>query len=253
MGPQNEIFAFLCRTGDNTLVLGHRISEWCGLAPALEEDIALANIALDLIGQTQMWLGLAGEVEGENRSADDLAMLRDAIDFRNILLVERPNVDFGHTMMRQFLFDTWHLAQLDQLQSSSNTQVSEIAAKSIKEVQYHLTRSSEMVIALGDGTQESHDRMQSALDALWTYVGEMYHDDEADIAVEEEGIAPLPSQLRDDCFAKYAQVFGKATLTQPANEFAHKGGKNGFRHTEHLGHMLSQMQYLQRAYPGLSW
>ena len=249
----DPLFEFLVRTGDSTLVLGHRISEWCGLAPALEEDIALANIALDLIGQTQMWLGFAAEVEGEGRSADDLAMLRDAIDFRNLLLVERPNVDFGHTLMRQFLFDTYHLALLSRLQESSQERVAEIAAKSIKEVQYHFTRSSEIVTALGDGTQESHDRMQAALDALWPYVGEMYLDDDMDRAVAAAGIGPLPSSLRAACFAKYNAVLGEASLAIPQSDFAHKGGKNGFRHSEHLGHMLTHMQHLQRAYPGLSW
>jgi ring-1,2-phenylacetyl-CoA epoxidase subunit PaaC len=253
MEPNDALFEYLCRTGDSTLVLGHRISEWCGLAPALEEDIALANIALDLIGQTQMWLGLASEVEGAGRSADDLAMLRDAIDFRNLLLVERPNMDFGHTLMRQFLFDTYHLALLEKLQTSTNQQIAGIAAKSAKEVQYHLTRSSEIVTALGDGTRESHDRMQTALDALWPYVGEMFLDDAVDEAVAEAGIAPLSSSLKDGCFARYRAVFGEATLALPDSDFAHQGGKNGFRHTEHLGHMLAQMQHLQRAYPGLSW
>ncbi len=253
MNAQSALFEFLCRTGDSTLVLGHRLSEWCGMAPALEEDIALANIALDLIGQTQMWLGLAGEVEGENRSADNLAMLRDAIDFRNLLLVERPNTDFGHTLMRQFLFDTYHLALLEKLQTSSNAEIAAIAAKSVKEVSYHLTRSSEVVIALGHGTEESHTRMQTALDTLWPFVGEMFHDDAVDQAVADSGIAPLPSSLKDQCFKTYRDVLSEATLNQPESDFAHKGGKNGFRHTEHLGHMLAQMQYLQRAYPGLTW
>lgn len=253
MTPNDALFEYLCRTGDSTLVLGHRISEWCGHAPALEEDIALANIALDLIGQTQMWLALAGEVEGKGSSADDLAMLRDAIEFRNPLLVERPNGDFAHTLMRQFLFDVYHLALLDKLQTSTNQQVAEIATKSIKEVQYHLTRSTDIVIALGDGTAQSHDRMQNALEALWPYVGELFLDDVVDETVAEAGIAPLPSSLKDSCFAKYVAVFGEATLAMPDSTFAHNGGKNGFRHTEHLGHMLAQMQHLQRAYPGLSW
>lgn len=253
MDGNDALFEFLCRAGDNTLVLGHRLSEWCGVAPALEEDIALANIALDLIGQTQMWLDLAGEVEGKNRSADDLAMLRDAMDFRNLLLVERPNGDYGHTLMRQFFFDAWHLAFLDGLRGSSHQQISDIAAKSIKEVQYHETRSTETVIALGDGSDESHQRMQTALDQLWPYVGEMFLDDAVDVVIAEAGIAPLPSTLHGACFAKYRAVLDQATLTQPDSDFAHKGGKTGFRHTEHLGQMLAQMQYLQRAYPGLTW
>lgn len=253
MNEQTALFEFLCRTGDNTLVLGHRLSEWCGIAPALEEDIALANIALDLIGQTQMWLALAAETEGKGRSADDLAMLRDAIDFRNLLLVERPNGDYGQTLMRQFFFDIWHLAQLETLQTSSNAEVAAIAAKSIKEVQYHVTRSTETVIALGDGSDESHERMQAALDEFWPYVGEMFLDDEVDETIAAAGIAPLPSSLKDKCFAQYRSVLGQAALALPESEFMHKGGKNGFRHTEHLGHMLAQMQYLQHAHPGLSW
>jgi len=249
----SDLFEFLCRMGDNTLVLGHRLSEWCGVAPVLEEDIALANTALDLIGQTQVWLALAAKVEEKGRGADDLAMLRDVGDFRNVLLTERPNEDFGHTMMRQFLFDCWHVEALEHLQTSSNSDIADIANKAVKEAQYHLMRSSETVIALGDGTQESHDRMQAALDALWSYVGEMFLDDAVDEAMAKASIAPLPSTLRAKFDARVTEVFAQATLTQPDSDFAHRGGKNGFRHTEHLGHMLTQMQWMQRAYPGMTW
>lgn len=246
-------FEFLCRMGDNTLILGHRVSEWCGVAPVLEEDIALANIALDLIGQTQMWLGLAGEAEGQGRSADDLAMLRDVWDFRNILLVEQPNGDFGQTMMRQFLFDAWHVAQLDALTASTDAEVAAIAAKAVKEVRYHVERSADTVIGLGDGTAESHARMQAALDLFWPYVGEMFVDDAVDDAMAEVGIAPLPSSLRPDYDARIYRVLDEATLRRPDSDFAHKGGRSGFRHSEHLGHLLTQMQWLQRAYPGARW
>ncbi|WP_424985986.1 1,2-phenylacetyl-CoA epoxidase subunit PaaC [Microbulbifer sp. S227A] len=246
-------FEFLCRMGDNTLVLGHRVSEWCGHAPALEEDIALANTALDLIGQTQMWLGLAAEVEAAGRSADDLAMLRDAWDFRNALLVEQPNGDFGQTMMRQFLFDAWHLPMLEALQHSGETRVAEIAAKSVKEAAYHAERSGDTVIRLGDGTSESHRRMQAALDLLWPYVGEFFVADEVDTAMAEAGIAPDPASLRAAFDRRVTDVMAQATLVIPDSDFAHKGGKSGFRHSEHLGHMLTQMQWLQRAYPGASW
>ncbi len=246
-------FEFLCRMGDNALVLGHRVSEWCGVAPVLEEDIALANVALDLIGQTQLWLGLAGEVEGEGRDADKLAFHRDVWDFRNVLLVEQPNGDFGQTMMRQFLFDAWHLAQLTALIDSSDKEISAIAEKSAKEVTYHLERSSDTVIGLGDGTEESHRRMQAALDLLWPYVGEMFLGDDVDAAMVEAGIAPEPESLR----ASYDQLVGDtlvaATLAKPEDDFAHKGGKSGARHSEHLGHMLTQMQWLQRAYPDATW
>ncbi len=250
---QAQLLEFLCRMGDNTLVLGHRVSEWCGHAPVLEEDIALANIALDLIGQTQMWLGLAAEVEGKGRNADDLAMLRDVWDFRNVLLVEQPNGDFGQTILRQFLFDSWHLAMLTGLTTSTNTEIAAIAAKSVKEVQYHVERSAETVIALGDGTAESHDRMQAALDLLWPYVGEMFVPDAVDDAMAAAGVAPDLGALRARFDAEVSTVLRAATLTPPEGGFAHKGGKTGFQHSEHLGHMLTQMQWLQRAYPGAEW
>ncbi|MFD3189871.1 1,2-phenylacetyl-CoA epoxidase subunit PaaC [Sedimentitalea sp. HM32M-2] len=249
----DALFEFLCRMGDNTLVLGHRVSEWCGVSPVLEEDIALANTALDLIGQTQMWLGLAGEIEGAGRSADDLAMLRDAWDFRNVLLVEQPNGDFGQTMMRQFLFDAWHVAMLTALTESADPRVAEIAAKAVKEARYHVERSGDTVIGLGDGTSESHARMQAALDLLWPYVGEMFLADSVDAAMAAAGIAPDPAGLRAGFDAHVGQVMAAATLSLPESDFAHKGGKDGVRHSEHLGHMLTQMQWLQRAYPGASW
>lgn len=250
---QAALFEFLLRMGDNTLVLGHRVSEWCGHAPVLEEDIALANIALDLIGQTQLWLGLAGEVEGKGRDADALAFRRDAWDFRNLLLAEQPNGDYGRTMMRQFLFDALHLQQLEALKGSSDSRIAEIADKSSKEVAYHLERSGDTVISLGDGTSESHDRMQAALDRLWPFAGEVSVDDDVDAAMDAAGIAPLPSSLREPWEARVRQVMAEATLEIPEDDFAHKGGKTGFRHTEHLGHMLTEMQWLQRAYPDATW
>ncbi|MBP7000427.1 1,2-phenylacetyl-CoA epoxidase subunit PaaC [Amaricoccus sp.] len=249
---QEAVFETLLRLGDSTLILGHRVSEWCGHSPALEEDIALANVALDLIGQTQMWLGLAGEVEGKGRSADDLAYLRDAWDFRNLLLVERPNGDFGHTLMRQFLFDAYHFELLKALQSSSDPRIAEIAAKAAKEVAYHLERSSDLVIRLGDGSDESRRRMQDALDALWAYTGEMFLADEKDLAVAQAGIAPDPASLRAAWEGNVRDVLTEATLAIPADGFAHKGGKRGV-HTEHLGYILADMQFLQRAYPGAEW
>lgn len=249
----DQLFEYLCRMGDNTLVLGHRVSEWCGHAPVLEEDIALANTALDLIGQTTLWLDLAGEVEGAGRNADKLAFHRDVWDFRNLLLVEQPNGDFGQTMMRQFLFDAWHLSQLHALMDSSNAQVAAIAEKSSKEVTYHLERATDTVIGLGDGTEESHNRMQAALDKLWPYVGEMFVSDDVDAAMFDAGIAPDPASLRPAYDALLDGVFTAATLVRPQDDFGHKGGKSGKRHSEHLGHMLAQMQWLQRAYPDATW
>ena len=247
------LFEFLLRQGDNTLILSHRVSEWCGHAPVLEEDIALANIALDLLGQAQMWLGLAAKVEGAGRSADDLAMQRDAWDFRNAILVERPNGHFGQTMMRQFLFDAYHVELLDDLTKSSNARIAAIAAKSLKEVEYHVERSATTIIALGDGTQESHARMQAALDDQWTFAGEFFETDASDETLNETGIAPLPSSLRSRFDARAKVVLGAATLAIPDTSFAHSGGRSGKQHSEHLGHLLTQMQWLQRAYPGATW
>lgn len=248
MEPKVE---FLLRLGDNALVLGHRISEWCGHAPVLEEDVALANVALDMIGQTQLWLGLAGKIEDDGRSADDLAFLRDAWDFRNVLLVEQPNRDFGVTMMRQMLFDIWHKLYLTELASCADTEIAAIAQKSLKEVTYHLERSSDVVIALGDGTEESHGRMQAALDRLWPYVGELFQTDAVDAALP--GIAPDAAALRAAYDAQLTTLLETATLVRPNSDFAHKGGRDGSRHTEHLGHMLATMQVLQRSYPGATW
>ena len=253
MTREEALFQFLLRMGDNTLVLGQRVSEWCGHAPVLEEDIALANTALDLIGQTQMWLNLAGEVEGKGRDADKLAFLRDVWDFCNLLLVELPNGDFGRTMMRQFLFDAWQSVLLGRLINSAEPRVAEIAEKAGKEVAYHVERSSGTVVGLGDGTEESHARMQAALDYLWPYVGEMFASDTVDEEMARAGIAPEPAGLREQYDALVGRVLGEATLSIPEGGFFHKGGKDGTRHTEHLGHMLTEMQWLQRAYPGASW
>jgi len=250
---RDALFQYLLRFGDNTLVLGHRVSEWCGHAPVLEEDIALANIALDLIGQTQMWLGLAGEVEGKGRSADDLAMLRDAWDFRNVLLVEQPNGDFGQTIMRQFLFDLWHDLMLAGLQTSADERIAGIAEKASKEVRYDLERSRDTVIGLGDGTAESHQRMQKALNLLWPYLGELFEHDAIDAAAIAAGIGPDPASIEASYRMALDGILAEATLAIPSGTFAHQGGRSGARHSEHLGHLLTQMQWLQRAYPGATW
>jgi ring-1,2-phenylacetyl-CoA epoxidase subunit PaaC len=250
-------FEFLLRQGDNALVLGHRISEWCGHGPMLEEDIALANTALDLIGQTQLWLGLAAEAEGKGRTANDLAYLRDAMDFRNVLLVELPNGedgrDYARTIMRQFLFDAFQVPWLAALSRSSDDQVAAIAAKSLKEAQYHLERSRETVIALGDGTKDSNARMQTALDQLWPYAGELMRDDAVDNAMSEAGVAPLPSSIQTTWRNSVTGALAEATLITPESDFSHSGGRDGKRHSEHLGHMLATMQVLQRSYPGQTW
>ncbi len=250
---ETAVFEFLLRQGDNALVLGHRLSEWCGVGPALEEDIALANTALDLIGQAKMWLESAvGEID-DSRSANDLAYLRDAWDFRNLLLVEVPNGDFGQTLLREFFFDAFQLPWLNALSQSSNQRIADIAAKAFKEASYHLERSAETVIALGDGTEQSHQRMSRALDYLWPYTGEMFVDDAIDTHIESVGIAPLPSSMRQAWNQTVDSVLSQAQLARPQSTFAHSGGRTGFRHTEHLGHLLAQMQVLQRSYPGATW
>lgn len=249
----NHLFEFLLRQGDNALILGQRMSEWCGHGPALEEDIALANTALDLIGQTQLWLAYAAEVEGNNRTNNDLAFLRDAYDFRNVLMLEVPNEDFGRTMMRQFLFDAFQVPWLTALQTSSDQRVADIAVKSLKEASYHLERSAETVVALGDGTEESNRRMQAALNFLWPYCGEVFVEDESDKAMQESGVAPLPADMKEQWTTTVQSTLKAAELKSPEDPFAHSGGRNGKRHTEHLGHMLATMQTLQRSYPGAQW
>lgn len=251
IGPE-ALFEFLLRMGDNTLILGQRVSEWCGHAPVLEEDIALANTALDLIGQTQLWLGLAAEIENKGNTADNLAFKRDASGFRNVLLVELPNGDFGKTLMRQFLFDAWHLNILRALKTSSDGRIADIATKATNEAAYHLERSSDLVIRLGDGSDESHTRMQNALDDTWTYAGELFVSDAIDQSLAEAKIAPEPASLKSHWDEVIDTVMKQATLTVPDTHHVHKGGKRGV-HTEHLGHLLADMQFLQRAYPNATW
>ncbi|WP_435138344.1 1,2-phenylacetyl-CoA epoxidase subunit PaaC [Pseudopelagicola sp. nBUS_19] len=250
---KDNLYQFLLRLGDSSLILSHRTSEWCGHAPVLEEDIALANTALDLIGQAQMWLEYAGEVQGEGKTPDDIAFQRDAWDFRNVLLTELPNGDFGRTLLRQFLFDAYQSILMGRLIKSSDVTVAAIAAKTMKEVTYHVERSADTVVGLGDGTPESHTRMQEALDYLWPYVGELFQGDEVDIAMFQAGISPTPETLREEYDALVGRVLSEATLTVPESQFSHKGGRTGAMHTEHLGHLLSTMQWLQRAYPGCEW
>jgi len=250
--PANGLFEFLLQMGDNCLILAHRNSQWCGHGPALEEDIAISNISLDLIGQAQLWLGLAGEVEGKGRVADDLAYLRDAFDFRNLLLLERPNEDFGLTLMRQFLFDAWHLPMLKGLMTSTDKRIAEIAEKSVKEVAYHLERSSDLIIRLGDGSTESYRRMQTSLDELWSYTGEMLDFDDLDAALIADGVLPQSESIASAWKEHVTDALKLATLTMPDSDFVRRGGKNGI-HSEHLGFVLAEMQFLQRAYPGAVW
>jgi len=250
------LFESLLRWGDSPLVLSQQLSAWCGHGPALEEDLALANVALDLLGQARLWLTLAGEVEGAGRDEDRLAYLRDAPQFRNLLLVERPNGHYGDTMARQMFFDLWHYFLLERLAGSADPRVAAIAAKSVKEVTYHVRRSSDMVIRLGDGTEHSHALMQASIDALWPYTGELFVGDELDGELDARGVGCRPESLREPWLSHVRDVCAQATLTLPdeaaACRPAHRGGRQG-RHTETLGYLLAEMQHLQRAYPGAAW
>lgn len=250
------LFEYLLRLADSPLILAQRLTEWIGKGPAIEEDIALANVGLDLIGQARMWFAYAGEVEARMgrpvRDEDALAFLRDAHEFRNLLLVEQPNGDYADTIVRQFLFDHAQLLLLSQLTRSDDPRIGEIAAKSLKEVRYHVERSDDWVIRLGDGTDESHARMQRALDALWMYAGEMFSVDDIDTALIEAGVAADPRALQAPWHEAVDAVFAEATLVRPLDEQVQRGGRQG-RHSEHLGHLLCEMQFLQRAYPSARW
>jgi ring-1,2-phenylacetyl-CoA epoxidase subunit PaaC len=245
-------FEYLLRLGDDRLVLGHRLSEWCGHGPILEEDIALANIALDLIGEATLLLKLAGQTEGKGRNEDALAYFRDGIDFRNSLMVELPKGDFGLTIVRQLLFSVYSSLQMEALTRSSNADLAGIAAKALKESRYHVRHSAEWVITLGDGTGESHSRAQAAVDDLWRYTGELFMADDVDRDVASAGLGVDPSTLSDRWNAEVARVLDEATLTIPTTSYMQRGGRDG-KHTEHLGHMLSEMQIVARSHPGASW
>lgn len=250
--PVNSTFEFCLRLGDDRLILGHRLSEWCGHGPILEEDIALANIALDLLGQATHALEIAGKAEGAGRSADDLAYFRETIQFRNIQLVELPRGDFAFTIARQFLFDAFSVHLMDALQQSKNAQIAELAAKAVKEDRYHIRHSAEWMVKLGDGTEDSHRRLQNAVNELWRFSGEMFQADARDDEAAQTGIAPALATLKPKWDAVVDDVFARATITRPANDFFVRGGRAG-RHTEHLGHLLAEMQIVARSHPGAEW
>ena len=243
------LHAILARA-DDALVHAHRLSEWCGHAPMLEEDLALANVALDLLGQARALYQYAAQVEGAGRSEDDLAYLRDAPAFRNILLLEQPNGDFAQTIVRLFLHSAAMLPWWQAAMTSTDATLAAIAAKAEKEVAYHLRHAGEWLIRLGDGTPESHARAQDALDQLWRFTGEILAPDDADLVAR--GVLPDAAAIRTAWEAMVARVLSEATLTRPRDGWMQTGGRRGV-HTEHLGHMLAVMQHLQRAYPGATW
>jgi ring-1,2-phenylacetyl-CoA epoxidase subunit PaaC len=248
----DSLFQYLLRLGDDRLVLGHRLSEWCGHGPILEEDIALANIALDLIGQATLYLKLAGETEGKGRSEDDLAYFRDAIEYRNVQMVELPKGDYAFTIVRQFFFDAFSYHVLEQMQSGKHSELAGIAAKGFKEVRYHVRHSSEWVLRMGDGTDESHDRAQSAVNELWRFTGEMFQADNVDREMAAAGIGADLEAIKPKWQGIVTDVLRRATLTIPSEPPAMTGGRRG-RHTESFGKMLSEMQIVARSHPGAAW
>lgn len=252
MTETTPLMTYALRLADTCNVLSHRLSEWCGHAPIIEEDLALANIGLDLIGQARHLYTYAAELEGKGRDEDDLAYLRVEREYANYLLVEQPNRDFAFTIMRQFLFSVWHNRLYKALMQSSDETLASIAARSVKETEYHVRHAAEWVIRLGDGTEESHCRIAEALEDLWMYTGEMFEMDTVDLAGLEAGWGVNCAAMREAWLAEIEPVLAEATLTRPADGYMQTGGRTGI-HTEHLGHMLASMQYLQRAYPGMSW
>lgn len=248
----DDLFQYLLRLGDDSLILGQRLTEWCGHAPTIEVDLSISNLALDLIGQATLFLGYAGEVEGKGRDADRLAFHRDAEEFRNCLLVEQPNGDFAQTMARQFLFSTQSVLLLEELKLSSDTRIAEIAAKAVKEVRYHAELAADWVIRLGDGTEESHERVVDGLDWFWRFVDEMFEMDAAETALVQRGIAVDRAAIRSAFEARVAATLDQATLAVQRCEWPLTGGRSG-KHTEHLSRLLAEMQVLPRAHPEAVW
>lgn len=250
--PYEPLTEYVLRCADNTLILGHRISEWCGHGPVLEQDIALTNMALDLLGQSRMYLKYAAELLGPDETEDSIAFLRDGMQFRNSLLVEQPNGDFAHTIVRSFIFDAFHFYFTQKLVESKDQTLSDIASKSLKEIIYHRKFSSEWTIRLGDGTEESHSRMQTALDNLWRYKGELLTPDKLDNEMTEKGIGVDLDEIAPEVDDYLSEILKRANLMIPKDTFMHQGGKKGL-HSEHLGYILTELQFMQRAYPGLNW
>jgi len=243
---------YALRLGDDALILGQRLSEWCGHAPTLELDLGLANIALDLVGQATYLLNYAGELEGKGRDGDALAFHRDVFDFANCLLVEQPNGDFGRTVARQFLFSTYQHALYERLAASTDARLAGLAKKAVKETAYHARFAQEWVVRLGDGTEESRARMADGLDWCWRFADELFVMDAAETGLAAEGVAVDKVALRPGFDAAVAAVLAEAGLEAPAPRRAVTGGRAG-RHSEHLGHLLTTMQFLPRAYPGAVW
>ncbi len=252
MNKESALLAYVTRLGDNALVLGQRMIELVAAYPELEEELANANFALDYIGQARMFYTCAGELEGKGRGEDDFAFLRDENEFRNLLLLEQPNGDFGDSIAKLVLFELFYFAQLEALAGCEDARVAEIAARAEKEIRYHLRHNTQWLVRLGDGTEESHRRVQESVNELWRYTGEMFEADEIDTIMEKAWGGPNLEELRKRWLADIDAILINATLEKPEDGGMASGGKAG-RHTEHLGYMIAEMQYLQRSHPGASW
>ena len=249
---ETPLVLYVLRRADDALILGHRLSEWCGHAPMLEEDMALANMGLDLLGQARELYTYAAKVEGRGNDEDKFAYLRDVRQYRNLLLLEQPNGDFARTMVRQFFYSAFADLYWRAMMKSTDTTLAAIAAKSEKESAYHLRHSSEWMLRLGDGTDESHVRAQTAIDDLWSFTGEMFAVDDSERGLIDAGIAIDPAGLKPQWLQTVSSIVAEATLALPTSDWMQQGGRFG-RHSEHLGHLLSDLQYLQRAFPGATW
>lgn len=252
MTRDDVLLAYVTRLGDNALILAQRMIEAVTLYPELEEELANANFALDYLGQARLFYSYAGELEGQQRSEDDFAFLRDGHEYRNLLLLEQPNGHFGDMMAREFLFESFYMLQLDALTRCNDPRIAEIAARAVKEIRYHLRHAALWVVRLGDGTEESHARMQLAIDDCWRFTGECFAADEVDDAFAEHFAGPDLAGIREQWRGNVADVLAEATLTMPEDAWMASGGKQG-RHSEHLGYLLAEMQHLQRSHPGATW
>lgn len=249
---EQKIYEYLLQLGDNSMILGHRLSELCGHGPTLETDIALTNISLDLFGQVRHYFQYAAKLGVKGKTEDEIAFLRYAHEYKNCLLVEQPNTDFAHIIVRQFFYDLYHLNLLQELTQSKDKQISAVAYKSLKEVKYHSRFSSQWLKRLGDGTDESHNRTQAAVDYLQPYTSELFETSTIEKELVDAGIAADLSKVKNKWDSQVQAIMQEATIVYPSNEFSHSGGKKGV-HTEHLGYILSDLQYMQRAYPNMNW
>lgn len=252
MEQKEALFNYLLRLADNAAILGHRLSEWCGHGPELEEDIAIINTALDLLGHARSLYTYAGQVEGKGRTEDDLAYLREERQYQNALICELPNGHYGDTIARQFLFDQFNFLLFSELVNSTDETVSAIASKAVKEIRYHLRRSTEWTLRLGDGTKESHDKIQESFNDVWMFTGDLFVQNESDKVIVEAEIGPDLDEIRSVWKEKVKAVLTEATLEMPEDGWMQSGSKDG-RHTEYMGYILAELQYMQRAYPGCEW